>query len=335
MSSAQRTGILGVGYQVPNKIRKNDDPIFKWYNDHHPGGDDFWNGFEQRRVLAENENLRDLMWAAAQKAIVNAKLSPSDIGALIGYGSVGEYVSPNELAWVHQKTMLPPTTWVLPVDTIHGNFLEGLMIARSLVQSGQVRNVLVVCGGNWTKYVDYYQAESLGASDGAGAAVYGVTDDPGRFELIDSLTYQDTSLYGALYMQSDRDPSATGDYTRPFFHVDPNLKQSAQNFAKIYPLQLIQNLLSRYQLSGEDIALITHQTGATSMNLWQKEIQPGQYLSSLKEFGNMTMATLPVNLAHFYKKINKDYLVFLSLGIHLHTTALLLKRNTTTADQPK
>jgi 3-oxoacyl-[acyl-carrier-protein] synthase-3 len=93
--------------------------------------------------------------------------------------------------------------------------------------------------------------------------------------------------------------------------------------------------LEKNKVSSSDIALITHQTLAHLIETWQKTIAPGQYIKSLPQFANMTLATLPVNLAYFYKQINKNYLVFLSLGIHLHTTALLLKRNTPTANQPE
>jgi 3-oxoacyl-[acyl-carrier-protein] synthase III len=115
---------------------------------------------------------------------------------------VSEYIAPNELAHVHRQLNLRSSAWVLPVSTEHGNFLESLLIAQSLVQSERAQNVLIVCGGNWTRYVNYQCMESFGASDGAGAVVYGLTDDESRFELIDAITYQCTDLYSLMCMHS-------------------------------------------------------------------------------------------------------------------------------------
>jgi 3-oxoacyl-[acyl-carrier-protein] synthase-3 len=328
-------GIVGVGYALPASIRTNDDPIFAWLTQHAPQGANLFQGYRERRVLAPAETLMDIMTPAALRALDDAGLTGAAIDALIGYGSVSQYLVPNALAQLHHELDLPCTTWVLPINNEYSNFSAGLLLAHALVRANQAANVLVVCGGNWTRYVDYHTPPSISAGDGAGAAVVGRTADRSRFTLVDAEIETRSEYYGVMFMQPDMlpsvDPPGAGGvapaYTQPLFHITPAGQEVFRTFGEQAPGELVNRLLARNGLSGSDITLISHQTSSVLNDAWAKAIEPAQYLASLDTFGNMTLAAVPVNLAFFYDQIERDHLVLLGMGADIHASALLLRRN--------
>ncbi|MEG4516347.1 MULTISPECIES: 3-oxoacyl-[acyl-carrier-protein] synthase III C-terminal domain-containing protein [unclassified Microcoleus] len=334
MANYDGIGIIGTGYAVPSQIRTNDDPIFDWLKQHPVPGQDLFKGYKERRVLSSGESVTELMVQAALVAIKDAGLNIGEIDALLGYDSVSEYLTPNGLAKVHQQLGLSPTTWIFPINDEYTNFNTGLLMANALVRARQVRNALVVCGCNWTRYVSYHTPQSISASDGAGAAVVGELRDPSQFTLVDAENSVYTKVYGCMYMQPDAIARDAFDfqnnpeqiYTRPYFHITPTGQQAFVEFIEKEPPRLIHRLLERHGIRGADIALITHQASTVLMDAWASAIAPAQYLQTLETFANMTLASIPVNLAYFYREIKTEYLVLLGLGTELKTAALLLKR---------
>ena len=326
-----RIAIVGVGASLPDAIRTNDDPIFDWLKAHQQPGQDLFQGYRQRRVLAPGQDLIDLMVPAAQKALDGARLHVQDVDVLIGQGSVGEYLTPNVLALVHQRLGLPASAWIVPVADEFTNFNTSLVLAHALIRAGQVRNALVVCGCNWTRYVDYHTPQSISASDGAGAAVIARTDDPSLFALVDAETFAQTQDYGCMYMASDVLSESALDappgFSSPYFHITAAGRTAFVEFGEKPPIAVVNRLLARHRLSGEDVALISHQASSVLLETWGQGIHPGQYVQTLETFANVTLATIPITLATCYQQIEMDYLVLLGIGVALNTSALLLERH--------
>jgi 3-oxoacyl-[acyl-carrier-protein] synthase-3 len=319
--------ITGVGYAVPPDIRTNDDPIFDWLKQHPPPDQNLFQGYKQRRVLLPQQSLVDLMVPAGVRALDDAGLRGKDIDALIGYGSVSDYITPNLLAQVHWALNLPSRSWLLPIDDAFTTFESGLLLAQALIHGGRARNVLIVCGCNWTRYVDYHTAQSISASDGAGAAVLGISSDPTRFSLVDAETYVDGGGYGVMYMQGDRVTAQPPTSSPPYFHINAAGDEAYLSFGAVEPPKLANRLLARNGLTGADVTLMSHQSSAVLIQSWQQAIAPAQYIQTLETFANMTLATVPVNLGSQYANIQKDYLLLLGVGVQLQTTAVLLKRS--------
>jgi 3-oxoacyl-[acyl-carrier-protein] synthase III len=335
MFEPPRVALTGVGYAVPPSIRTNDDPIFAWLKAHQTEGQDLFKGYKERRVLACGDSpsdlpttVVDLMVPAAQQAITAAGLQPGQVDAILGYASVSEYVTPNALAQVHRLIGLPETCWIVPVD-LEEDFNTSLVLAQSLVETGRATNALVVAGCNWTRFVSYHTPESISVSDGAGAAVIGRTPDGSRFRIVDAATDTKTSGYGVMFMSGDevgREPGAR-TYTKPYFHITPEGFAAVKGFGVTAPAALANRLIARNGLDGSRVALITHQTSRGLIDAWRAAIKPGQYVETLELFANMVSATIPVNLAHEYARIDKNYVLLLDVSAELKTTGVLLLRD--------
>jgi len=107
---------------------------------------------------------------------------------------------------------------------------------------------------------------------------------------------------------------------------EEGLQQSFQVSAMQGLPQMVHLLLRKHGLTGKDIALITHQSSRMLMDYWAESLQPKQYLHTLELFGNLTLATYPVNLAYHFSNIVTDYLVIATVGVGYHQIALLFAR---------
>lgn len=330
MPDDERVAIIGTGFAVPPHVRKNDDPIFDWLRSNHPAGEDLFQGYEERRVLGPGETVSSLMVAAAHQALARAALEPSSIDALLGYGSVSEYITPNNLAQVHAELGLPSRALVLPVADEFTNFNSSILLADSLIRVGQARTILIVCGCNWTQFVHYHTPPSTSAGDGSGAAVVGVTTDPTRFRLIAHEHLVSSGDYGAMYMQGDV-AGECGEppppcYSSPYFHLTERGQAAFGRFGANEAPTAVTRLLANQHIDGSQVSVLCHQASTKLLGPWRDTIKPHRLIDTLEQYANMTLATIPVNLALFADEIATDYLVLFGLGIQLHASALLLER---------
>jgi 3-oxoacyl-[acyl-carrier-protein] synthase-3 len=336
MMNYRTVGILGAGYRVPSHIRTNDDPLFaqlkRTRNAQGIAEQDLFTGLKERRYLREDEQLEPLMVEAAQQALMQANVPPSSIDRLYGYASISPYLAPNALYTVHKGLHLPQQTLVVPINSEFSNFLLGIIQAWEAILAGHSTYALVVSGTNWTQYMDYTQGHSLSVGDGAGAIVIGPGD---HFVPVDYVTQTLSEQYGAMTMNF----RATTLNGRRYFPVDrhnlpiPTYEITQEEGIHSFltagmegPPILVQRLLHKHGLTGQDIALITHQASRLMLDYWTQCLQPREYLETLEQFGNMTLATYPVNLAHYFQRITANYLVMVAIGVGFHQTALLLKR---------
>jgi 3-oxoacyl-[acyl-carrier-protein] synthase-3 len=327
--------------------------VFRWLESH-PEYAQLFYGYDTRHVLAADESIVRYAQEAATDALAMARLAPGDVDLLLGFVSVSEYAMPNALAQLHQLMGLASRCWIIPVNVEYSNFNAGLVIADAMIRAGQARNALVVCAGNWSRYVNYRLPPSVSAADGAGAAVMARTDDPATFRVVDYETFTQSMVpasgaspaypaYGNMYVGADvvpmpgrapLPPQDQGDalpdpqaYTQPYFHInDPGIAEF-RGFGVTGPVQVTQKLLARNALSPSLVTITAHQTSRSLLDAWNNELRPRLFFDTLSTFGNMTLASIPVNFAFGYDQFETDDVVLLGIGPELHSNAVLLRRN--------
>jgi 3-oxoacyl-[acyl-carrier-protein] synthase-3 len=318
-------GFLSFGHAVPPHVRLNEDSIYTQIksnvNSQGISEASLFTGTKQRHYLKPEETLDDLMVQAGQQALARAKLKPEQIDRLYGYASVSEFITPNALYKVHAQLNLQPKTMVVPINCEFSNFVTSAILAWEAIALGHCNYALIVCGCGWTRNLDYTQPHAFGIGDGAGAAVIGPSD---RFTFIDYETNTFSNEYGVMTMQhraaaADEPPAATYRIAEEA-GIDAFLSTGMNG-----PPQLTRSLLAKHQLSSDRIAFIAHQASDKLINYWSEHLQPQEYFHTFEQFGNMTLASIPVTLSHCYDKITAEYIVLLALGIGAHQTALLIK----------
>jgi len=327
--------ITGVGYSVPANVRTNNDPIFA-YLKAHGGGGSLFQGYNQRRVLEPGETLITMMLPAAQNALADAGLQATDIDLLIGMASISEYATPNEVCLLHQLLGLGQHCPVIPLNREYSSFNYGLIMADAMIRAGRAKNVLIVVGTNWTRHVSYETPQSIGAGDGAGAAVVSSSSDGRQWTILDDYSITQTKFYGTMFMKGDPVPPIppqTGPlFTQSYFHITAEGIETYKVFGVSTAPSAVTEVLKRNYLTGSDIAFTAHQSSSVLLDAWIQVIQPAQFVNTIGIFGNTTGAAIPINLAWapVGNPITQNYLVCMALGPEAHVDALLLKRDPVT-----
>ncbi len=329
-SSAPR--ILGTGFSVPSQIRTNDDPIFEWLKQNNPNGMALFTGYGQRRVLAPDEDLMTIMVPAAQSAMENAGIAPDEVDLVLGYGSVGEFQSPNDLSLLNAKLGLRPNCWTIAMNNEFSNFNAAIFFADALVRARRIRHALVCVGCNWTRHVDYHTAQSVSAADGAAAAVVGSGGTPSQWEIVDFETINNFSYYGNMFMKGEPAQDAQGApvWTDSVFQITQRGIEGFKEFGEMETPKAALAMMARHGLQGSDIALVSHQASSVLLEQWQTAIQPAEYFNTISEYANVTLVNVPLNLACGTSRgaFTKNWLILLSVGADMHANALLLHRVT-------
>ena len=324
-------GIVGLGYQLPAHVRLNGDPIFDALTKDKSQEDilALFQGIVKRHVLGPDEPLVAIMAAAAEKAMIDAGVTPADIDLLIGCASLSRYIVPTDLGALHARLGLPPRAMPLPLANDFSNFTQSLVIADALLRTGRMRTILVVTGGDWTRAVDYDEAASLSAGDGAGAAVLGGSSVAVRWIVMDQQALVRSDLYGGMFVSGDVVQTGSQPqnqvYRGPYFHMTADGVEDFKSFGAGAAAKPAQALLARQGLSGHDITLIGHQASSLLLDAWCKVIQPAAVVSTIENFGNMTVASIAVTLAAREADIATPYVLLLALGLDMHAHAVLLR----------
>ncbi len=171
--SISSVGILGLGTYVPEKILTNAE-LEKIVET-----SDEWirtrTGISERRIAAKEQNTSDLALKAAQAALADAKLKPTDLDMIIVATMTPDMPCPATACFLQAKLGAPQAA-ATDVAAACSGFLYGLVIAQQFVASGTYRHVLVVGAEILSRVVDWTdRGTCVLFGDGAGAAVIGLT----------------------------------------------------------------------------------------------------------------------------------------------------------------
>jgi 3-oxoacyl-[acyl-carrier-protein] synthase III len=327
MSAPATPALIATGSAFPAQIRTNDDPIFNWLRDNPQYGQALFTGYDQRRVLGPGESVTSIMVGAARAALVQPKnpIDPAQIDMLLGFGSVGQYVTPNTLAQVHEELGMNASTEVLPLANDMTNWASAVVIADALIRAGRIQLALIVCGGNWTQYVSYHTPQAISAGDGAGATVVGLLSAPTQWRLVDREWLTVSQDYGDMFMAADSLPP--GSYGPVYMHLTPAGLQDYVAFGEHQATQPAQTLLMRNNIPADQVTMICHQASMAIISVWQQALPGVTILQTIAQYANLVLATVPANLDVLGPQITTKYLLTLSLGVQLHAGALLFERD--------
>jgi 3-oxoacyl-[acyl-carrier-protein] synthase-3 len=334
-------GILGIASRLPDTIRDNADPIFDWIRAHPSKGEDLFTGYSKRHVLAEGETVLDILLPAARMAIDDAGLEARQIDVVMGCVSPSTFILPSELFALTQRLQLPETTLTIPLGNDFNNFNVGVALADALVRAGRARNILVAVGGGWTRVMNYRTPQAVSAADGAAAAVVGVAraDRQPRWTVVDTEVIAQEQNFGDMYLigdirgsslgpgvgnPSDPDPTLS-DWTGPYYHVTDNGLLHFGTFGGGMAPIAAQRLLQRQGIDSASVTFTGHQASQRLLDIWQATLKPGAMFQTLAQYGNMTVANIPVNICAMQGTVNLPWVVALGLAGDMHAHALLLR----------
>jgi 3-oxoacyl-[acyl-carrier-protein] synthase-3 len=111
-------------------------------------------GIRERRAWPEGTLPSEASAAAGLKALGKSGVSPSDIGLFIHAAVCRDMLEPASASFAHRRIGLPPTVQVLDVSNACLGFVNSIVMAAGLIESGQIGAALIAAGENGRPLVD-------------------------------------------------------------------------------------------------------------------------------------------------------------------------------------
>ena len=168
--------ILGYGAARGEVIVRNDDIVEAI------DSSDEWirqrTGIITRHRASENQSVTDLAIGAAKDALQSSGVAGEDIEAVIISTISHPYATPSLATIVADA--IGSKCPAYDISAACAGFCYGIAQADALVRAGTAKNVLVIGVEKLSNFIDNTERSiSFLLGDGAGAAVVGVSDEPG------------------------------------------------------------------------------------------------------------------------------------------------------------
>lgn len=295
-----RTVFLSTGFYVPDRVITNDE-LTRWWQT-----SDEWirerTGIRERRWVRPGEQAgSDLALEATRIALERGGIQPSDLDCIVYATLSPDYFFPGGGVFLQRKLGVPGIP-ALDVRNQCTGFLYGLSVADAWIRSGQYRRVLLVGSEVHSTGIDFGPAgRDLGVlfGDGAGVAILGATDDPGRGVLSTHL-FADGRHAELLWCESDasaRFPRISHEDLDAGRHYPKMQGREVFKSAVAAMLESVRTALAANGLAPADVnLLIAHQANLRINEMVQRQLglRDDQVYNNIDRYGNTTAATIPI-----------------------------------------
>jgi 3-oxoacyl-[acyl-carrier-protein] synthase III len=334
---SKRVGILGVGVYLPDEIRTNDfwpaavaatwlqkwqerlPSMSNWYSEDEQAPssgiaqvlaalmdikNDPFQGSIERRVAPLDMPSSQMEIRAAKDALERANIPASEIGMLVSYSSVPDYLTTPNACAVHSALGLPEKCFTFSVEAACNSFLLQLSLAEKMIRCGQARYALLVQSSNFTRLIPSDQSPSPMFGDGATAVVVGAVAD--ELGILGQSHHTDGRLHCAL---------ATGvpgkrwyDEGRNVFYAN-NLDLARQQIVVVadHSRQVITEALDDAGMATKDVDFYApHQGTAWLRAVTQKfaGLDGARYTDTFRFAASLSAANIPLVLATAQREKN-------------------------------
>jgi 3-oxoacyl-[acyl-carrier-protein] synthase-3 len=141
-------------------------------------------GMKERRLARDDEYTSHMAVAAARAALADARLLPEQIDFILVATSTPDYTLPST-ACIVQNLLGAKRAAALDIQATCAGYLYGLSMAKSFVESGAYKNVLLIAADKLSSVTDYEdRATCVLFGDGAAACI---VSDQGKGMAIESV----------------------------------------------------------------------------------------------------------------------------------------------------
>lgn len=256
-------------------------------------------GIKERRIADDATATSDLAIEAAKRALGEAKVLPENLDAIIVATVTPDMVFPSTACFV-QKALKAQNAASFDIAAACSGFIYGLSIAKSYIESGLYKTILLIGAETLSKVTDWQDRNTCVLfGDGAGAVV-----------LERSTTDQNSIL--SVYLGADGSydnllnlPAGGSRNPTTLKTVENRLhfmKMEGKEVFKIAVTKMTESAEKALELAGkkcEDIALlIPHQANLRIIEAIAKRLQfqREKVFVNLHKYGNISAATTIIAL---------------------------------------
>ena len=254
-------------------------------------------GIRERRLAAPDEATSDMAFCAAQAAMENAQVDPSEVDGLLVATATSDYITPSTANLLQHRLGLRP----VPAYDLNAGCtgsLYALITAAGLISAGLFRTVLVVGAELVTRIVNDQDSETaLVFGDGAGALVLQNGEDARQgFRLLAHTWASDGSKADVIKVPAggSREP-ATSQTVKENQHYLQMNGGSVYRFAVRKLPALVTDVLEQAGRSLDDLKLlIPHQANWRIIDSASRKLSLSQdrVMVNIDAYGNTSSASV-------------------------------------------
>lgn len=305
--------IKDIAYYLPETILTNEQlaaEFPEWTTDKIAGKV----GIAERHIAASDETASDMAVAAAEKLFANGH-DRSQIDFVLLCTQSPDYMLPSSACLVQHRLGLSTKCGAFDFNLGCSGYEYGLVVAKSLIQSGVAQNVLLLTAEMYTKYLSLDDKGNRTIfSDGASATWVG---KEGFAEIGECSLGTDGSGVDYLIKRPNEplymDGGAIFDFS-----------------SDVVP-QMVEDVLAKSGLTMEDVDLwVFHQANKYMINYIRKmlEIDKERFYIYMEHVGNTVSSTIPIALCAARKEGKlRGNVMLAGFGVGLSWGAVLLKMN--------
>ena len=258
-------------------------------------------GISTRHRASENQSVADLAFGSAHDALAAAGVEGADIGAVIVSTISHPYATPSLATLVAEE--IGSKCPAYDISAACAGFCYGIAQADALVRSGAAQYVRVIGVEKLSDFIDNTERSiSFLLGDGAGAAVVGVSDEPG---IAPTVWGSDGSRWGTVGMTHSlldirnrdfvQNPVGEGEKIWPTLRQDG---PSVFRWAVWEMAKVAQQALEAAGITADELgALIPHQANARIIDQMAKTLKLPESVAIARDIadaGNTSAASVPL-----------------------------------------
>lgn len=296
--------IKGIAYHLPEKVLTNEK-IVEEFPEWTVDKIDKKIGIKQRHITVEGETASDLAIGAAEKLFAEKDYDRSQIDYLIFVSQSPDYHLPTTACTIQTRLGLSQRITAIDVNLGCNGFIAGLSLAKAVIVAGQAKNVLLLTGETYSKYM-HERDKSNRTIFGDGAAATLVSTD-GFAEVGEFIIGTDGTGADNLIVKTGgaRHPQPAGDLKFDDFgnpYSSDNLFMDGPailNYSLDSIPQLVADVLEKNNVTMDDIDLhVYHQANTFLANLERRKLRipVERYYCNIENVGNTVSSTIPIAL---------------------------------------
>jgi len=296
--SQYRSVIKGSGAYLPKKIVSNEDLSTL------VDTSDEWiyarTGIRRRHIAADDEMTSDLARMAAQEALNNAKVDPSEVDMIVLATTTPDSTFPATAARVQAQLGITKGA-AFDIQAVCAGFVYALGVADNFIRLGQASTVLVIGAETYSRILDWTdRSTSVLFGDGAGALVVQTepaNGDAGERGILSTHLHTDGRFYDLLYV--DGGPSSTQTTGHLRMQGPEVFRHAVSKLAGV-----VEEALDANNLTIEDIDwLVPHQANKRIIDGTAKKLglPSERVILTVQDHANTSAASIPLALAQGVK----------------------------------
>lgn len=329
--------IKAITYAIPDLIVTNEDLVREFPE---------WSvdkiadkvGIDKRHIVAENETSADLAVRAAEKMFdENPEISRESVDFILFCTQSPDYFLPTSACVIQDKLRLPTSCGALDFNLGCSGYVYGLSLAKGLILGGIAKNVLLLTGETYSKFMHPKDKGNRTIFGDAGSATLISSEgfaEIGNFSLgTDGRGAENLMVKsgGMRFRVQINDLQFEGNENpRSSDHLYMNGSEIFNFTIEAVP-PLIEDTLAKNALTREDVdGYVFHQANKFMINYLRKKIkiEPVKFHIYMNEVGNTVSNTIPIVLTEKLKEnALKGNIVLAGFGVGYSWGGCLLKFN--------